>query len=164
MRRRSRLAPAAVAVLCVFTMAAGVTVARLLPRRLELWEPPSIAASRLAGSSQVLGSTGLASVSASATKAGVTRAITPVISSPVFGSRLGVLVTDLASGRVLYASNATTGFTPASTTKLATSIAAIEALGPNARFATTVVAGASASSIVLVGGGDPTLAACAAGD
>jgi D-alanyl-D-alanine carboxypeptidase/D-alanyl-D-alanine-endopeptidase (penicillin-binding protein 4) len=146
-------------VLCVFTMAAGATVARLLPRRLELWEPPSIAASRLAGSAQVLGSTGLASVSASATKAGVTRAITPVISSPVFGSRLGVLVTDLASGRVLYASNATTGFTPASTTKLATSIAAIEALGPNARFATTVVAGAGASSIILVGGGDPTLAA-----
>jgi D-alanyl-D-alanine carboxypeptidase/D-alanyl-D-alanine-endopeptidase (penicillin-binding protein 4) len=146
-------------VLCVFTMAAGATVARLLPRRLELWEPPSIAASRLAESAQVLGSTGLASVSASATKAGVTRAITPVISSPVFGSRLGVLVTDLASGRVLYASNATTGFTPASTTKLATSIAAIEALGPNARFATTVVAGAGASSIILVGGGDPTLAA-----
>jgi D-alanyl-D-alanine carboxypeptidase/D-alanyl-D-alanine-endopeptidase (penicillin-binding protein 4) len=158
-RRRSRLAPAAIAVLCVFILTAGVIVARLLPRRLELWEPPGIAASRLAGSEQVLGSTGLTSVSAAATTAGVTRAITPVASSPVFGPHLGVLVTDLASGRVLYASNATTGFTPASTTKLATSIAAIQELGPDARFATTVVAGGGPNSIILVGGGDPTLAA-----
>jgi serine-type D-Ala-D-Ala carboxypeptidase/endopeptidase (penicillin-binding protein 4) len=146
-------------VLCVFTMAAGLTVTRLLPRRLELWQPPSIASSRLAGSAQVLGSTGLASLPASATTKGVTQAITPVITSAAFGPRLGVLVTDLASGQVLYASNASAGFTPASTTKLATSIAAIQTLGPNARFATTVVTGAGANSIVLVGGGDPTLAA-----
>jgi len=159
LRRRSRLASAAVAVLCVFTMAAGLTVARLLPRRLELWQPPSIASSRLAGSAQVLGSTGLASLPAGATTKGVTQAITPVISSAAFGPRLGVLVTDLASGQVLYASNASTGFSPASTTKLATSIAAIQTLGPNARFATRVVTGAGADSIVLVGGGDPTLAA-----
>jgi len=159
LRRRSRLAPAVVALLCVFTLAAGATVARLLPRRLALWVPPGIAASRLSGSTQVLGPAGPASPSAGATAAGVTRAISPVISASVFGRQLGVLVTNLASGQVLYASNAAAGFTPASTTKLATSIAAIHALGPNARFTTTVVAGAGASSIVLVGGGDPTLAA-----
>jgi D-alanyl-D-alanine carboxypeptidase len=159
LRRRSRLAPTAVALLCVFTLAAGVTVARLLPRRLALWLPPGIAASHLAGAAQVLGSASLASAKASATPAGVTRAIAPAITSPVFGHRLGVLVTDLASGRVLYAMNATSGFTPASTTKLATSIAAMRALGPSARFTTKVVAGPTANSIVLVGGGDPTLAA-----
>jgi D-alanyl-D-alanine carboxypeptidase/D-alanyl-D-alanine-endopeptidase (penicillin-binding protein 4) len=82
-----------------------------------------------------------------------------VVGTPVFGRRLGVLVTDLASGRVLYAMNAASGFTPASTTKLATSVAAIQALGPNARFTTAIVAGAGARSIILVGGGDPTLAA-----
>jgi D-alanyl-D-alanine carboxypeptidase/D-alanyl-D-alanine-endopeptidase (penicillin-binding protein 4) len=145
--------------LCIFTLGAGVTVARLLPRRLALWQPPGIAANRVVRSAQVLGSATPVPPSARATPAGVTHAITPVISSPVFGHQLGVVVTDLASGQVLYASNAAAGFTPASTTKLATSIAAIRSLGPNARFTTRVVAGHSANSIVLVGGGDPTLAA-----
>jgi serine-type D-Ala-D-Ala carboxypeptidase/endopeptidase (penicillin-binding protein 4) len=146
-------------VLCVFTIVAGLTVARLLPGRLALWRPPGIAAGRLAGSTHVLGEAGLATGSASATAAGVASAITPVISSAAFGPKLGVLVTDLASGQVLYQSNPSSGFAPASTTKLATSIAALQVLGPAARFATTVVASASARSIVLVGGGDPTLAA-----
>jgi D-alanyl-D-alanine carboxypeptidase/D-alanyl-D-alanine-endopeptidase (penicillin-binding protein 4) len=159
LRRRSRLAPAAIAVLCVFTIAAGVTVSGMLPRRLALWQPPGIAASPLARPAPVLGAPAPVPGPARATAAGVAAAIAPVISSPVFGSSLGVLVTDLASGRVLYASNASAGFAPASTTKLATSIAAITALGPTTRFTTTVVAGPGARSIVLVGGGDPTLAA-----
>ncbi len=144
-------------MLCVFTIAAGLSVSRLLPRRLALWQPPGIVGSRVAGPAQVLGVAGPAS--ASATGAGVTRAITPVISASSFGRRLGVLVTDLTSGQVLYASNASTGFAPASTTKLATAIAALHVLGPTARFTTTVVTGPGAHAIVLVGGGDPTLAA-----
>jgi D-alanyl-D-alanine carboxypeptidase/D-alanyl-D-alanine-endopeptidase (penicillin-binding protein 4) len=158
-RRRSRLAPAAVAVLCVFTVAAGLTVTRLLPGRLALWQPPAIAASGLVVAAPVLGAaTGTAARSAGATSAGVARAIKPVIGSSAFGPRLGVLVTDIGSGHVLFASNATLGFAPASTTKLATSIAALQVLGPGARFTTTVVTGGG-RSIVLVGGGDPTLAA-----
>jgi D-alanyl-D-alanine carboxypeptidase/D-alanyl-D-alanine-endopeptidase (penicillin-binding protein 4) len=158
-RRRSRLAPAAVAVLCVFTVAAGVTVTRLLPARLALWQPPAIAVSGLAAAAPVLGAaTGTAPRSAAATPAGVARAITPVLGSAAFGRRLGVMVSDLSSGHVLYASNAATGFAPASTTKLATSIAALQVLGPASRFATSVVTGGG-RSIVLVGGGDPTLAA-----
>jgi serine-type D-Ala-D-Ala carboxypeptidase/endopeptidase (penicillin-binding protein 4) len=159
LRRRSRLAPAAIAVLCVFTIAAGLTVSRMLPHRLALWQAPGIAASRLARPAPVLGAPVPVPGAASATAAGVAGAISPVISQSTFGTSLGVLVTDLASGQVLYASNASTGFAPASTTKLATAIAAIKALGPNARFSTTVVAGPGARSIVLVGGGDPTLAA-----
>jgi hypothetical protein len=151
LRRRSRLAPAAIAVLCVFTIVAGLTVTRLLPGRLALWRPPGIAAGRLAGSAQVLGAAA-ASGRASATASGVARTLTPVISSASFGQRLGVLVADLPSGQVLYGSNASTGFAPASTTKLATAIAAIQALGPTARFTTTVVATPDARSIVLVGG------------
>jgi serine-type D-Ala-D-Ala carboxypeptidase/endopeptidase (penicillin-binding protein 4) len=77
----------------------------------------------------------------------------------VFGPNLGVLVTTVPAGRVLYSSNAATGFAPASTNKLATSIAALQVLGPTARLHTTVVAGRTSGSIVLVGGGDPTLAA-----
>jgi D-alanyl-D-alanine carboxypeptidase/D-alanyl-D-alanine-endopeptidase (penicillin-binding protein 4) len=52
---------------------------------------------------------------------------------------------------------------PASTAKLATAIAALDTLGPGARFTTSVAevrpAGPGPARIVLVGGGDPTLAA-----
>ncbi|WIB60877.1 D-alanyl-D-alanine carboxypeptidase [Curtobacterium sp. MCLR17_007] len=44
-----------------------------------------------------------------------------------------------------------------STMKLITASAALAALGPDRRFTTTVVAGAESDSVVLVGGGDPTL-------
>jgi serine-type D-Ala-D-Ala carboxypeptidase/endopeptidase (penicillin-binding protein 4) len=160
LRPARRAAAAALAVLCAVTIAAGVTVSRLLPDRLALWHLPGVSAGRLAGPGQVLGpATGAASLGQGATAAGVARAIGPVVSSPAFGPQLGVLVTDLATGRVLYARNPAVGFTPASTNKLATAIAALQVLGPSARFRTTVVAGSGASSIVLVGGGDPTLAA-----
>jgi len=153
-------AAAALAVLCAFTIAAGVTVSRLLPGRLALWQFPHISAGRLAGADQVLGpATGVASRGAGATAAGVARAVGPLVSSPELGSQLGVLVTDLATGKVLYARNPATGFAPASTNKLATAIAALQVLGSSARFRTTVVASPGSSSIVLVGGGDPTLAA-----
>ncbi len=46
---------------------------------------------------------------------------------------------------------------PASTLKLLTTAAALPTLGPEHRFATTVMAGATRRTIVLVGGGDPLL-------
>jgi D-alanyl-D-alanine carboxypeptidase/D-alanyl-D-alanine-endopeptidase (penicillin-binding protein 4) len=45
----------------------------------------------------------------------------------------------------------------ASTMKVLTAAAAVEALGPERRIATRVVQGARADTVVLVGGGDPTL-------
>jgi serine-type D-Ala-D-Ala carboxypeptidase/endopeptidase (penicillin-binding protein 4) len=160
LRRRSRLLPAAMGVLCAFTIVAGLTVARLLPHRLALWRPPSIAASRLASPAPVLSpASGVAPGGQSVTAAGVSQALAPVVASPAFGPSLGVLVTSLATGQVLYASNANSGFTPASTNKLATAAAALRVLGPAARLTTRVVQGAVPGSIVLVGGGDPTLAA-----
>ncbi|HEY2505422.1 MAG TPA: D-alanyl-D-alanine carboxypeptidase/D-alanyl-D-alanine-endopeptidase [Streptosporangiaceae bacterium] len=160
MRRHARLASAVLALLCAFTIVAGLTVARLLPRRLALWQQPTIAARQLTGSAQVLGpATGAARGSTAVTSAGLASAVAPVLGSTVFGRQLGVLVTNLRTGAVLYSRNAGTGYTPASTNKLATAAAALQVLGPAARFRTRVVAGAGPSSIVLVGGGDPTLAA-----
>ena len=160
MRRRSRLLVAVVAALSAVTLAAGLTVARLLPGRLSLWRMPSIESVRLAGPGQVLGAaSGSARPSSAATSAGIAAALTPLLTASVFGPKLGVLVATVPAGRVLYSSNAGAGFAPASTNKLATSIAALDVLGPAARLHTTVVTGRTPGSIVLVGGGDPTLAA-----
>ena len=52
----------------------------------------------------------------------------------------------------------TTSSCPPSITKLLTSTAALAALGPDTRFTTRVVAGATPREVVLVGGGDPYLA------
>jgi len=159
-RGRSRLLPAVIGVLCAFTIVAGLIVAGLLPHRLALWRPPSIAASRLTSPAPVLRpASGVAPGAQEVTAAGVSQALAPVVSSSAFGSSFGVLVTSLATGQVLYASNASSGFTPASTNKLATAAAALRVLGPAARLTTKVVQGAATGSIVLVGGGDPTLAA-----
>jgi D-alanyl-D-alanine carboxypeptidase/D-alanyl-D-alanine-endopeptidase (penicillin-binding protein 4) len=159
-RRRTRLIVTATALLCVFTIGAGVTVARLLPKRLALWRPATIAAVPLAGSSPALSAaTGTISTPPGITMKGLSDALAPALGSGALGPSVGMLVTNLTTGQVLYSQNSSAGFTPASTTKLATSVAALQVLGANARFTTTVVTGANAHSIVLVGGGDPTLAA-----
>ncbi len=160
LRRLSRLTVAATALLCVFTIGAGAAVARLLPARLALWRPASVAAAPMAGSGQELSAaSGAIATPPGVTMAGLSKALAPAIGSGALGPAYGVLVTDLTTGKVLYSLNASTGYTPASTTKLATSVAALRVLGANARFRTMVAAGADASHIVLVGGGDPTLAA-----
>lgn len=160
LRRPRRMLIAVVAALCAVTLAAGLTVAQLLPGRLALWRRPGIEAVRPTGQGEVLGAaSGTATAGAAATRSGVASALGPLLSASVFGPQLGVLVTTLSTGKVLYSSNPSAGFAPASTNKLATSVAALQVLGPNARFSTTVVTGRTAGSIVLVGGGDPTLAA-----
>jgi serine-type D-Ala-D-Ala carboxypeptidase/endopeptidase (penicillin-binding protein 4) len=70
---------------------------------------------------------------------------------------LSAYVVDLATGEELYTRDADTPAVPASTTKIATAIAALHAIGPDERWTTTVVRGAQADEVVLVGGGDPTL-------
>lgn len=70
---------------------------------------------------------------------------------------VGTAVLD-GTGQTVYASNAGTPLAPASTLKLMTSAAALSLFGPQHRFTTSVVAGGS-GAIVLVGGGDPYLAA-----
>jgi len=169
LRRLRRAALLSLALLTVFTLAAGIAVARMLPPRLALWRLPTVASSGLAQAEPVLsplpdaapGTTPHSGVSGGqlATAAGLTAALGHLLSSATLGSHVGALVENLSTGQVLLSRQAQAGFAPASTAKLAVAVAALHVLGPSARFTTKVVAGPTASSLVLVGGGDPTLAA-----
>ncbi|WP_219471335.1 D-alanyl-D-alanine carboxypeptidase/D-alanyl-D-alanine endopeptidase [Nonomuraea rhizosphaerae] len=98
------------------------------------------------------------------TKGTLTRQLTRALGDEELGTRVGAVVIDAATGQQIFASNPDVGITPASTTKVITCTAALASLGPDARLTTRVVQGASANSIVLVGGGDPTLAGPSAGN
>lgn len=95
--------------------------------------------------------------------AAVAAALRPFVDRPKLGPHVGVLVTQVSDGRVVYRHGATS-VTPASTMKLLTSAAALESLGPMRRFRTSVTSvppgqsGQGTSRITLVGGGDPFLA------
>ena len=165
MNRLARMAVATLAVLGLFTVGAGAAVAKMLPARLARLAVPRVSGAPVAAAGPGLRpATGiLPGRAAGATAAGVASALSGLIAGGGLGPHVGVLVTNLTTGRVLYAQNASTGFTPASTTKLATATAALAVLGPAATFTTSVRAAgpltARGARIVLIGGGDPTLAA-----
>jgi D-alanyl-D-alanine carboxypeptidase/D-alanyl-D-alanine-endopeptidase (penicillin-binding protein 4) len=66
---------------------------------------------------------------------------------------------DAETGEVLLARGSGTPVVPASTNKILTAAAILTKVGTDRRLATRAVAGAVAGDVVLVGGGDPTLAA-----
>lgn len=82
--------------------------------------------------------------------------VRPLLRRKTLGRHFAVLVTDLASGKTLFRAGART-ITPASTNKLLTTTAALEVLGPMARFGTTARWLPGKHLLVLVGGGDPFL-------
>lgn len=89
--------------------------------------------------------------------AAVAAAVRPELRGRVLGPHYAVLVTDLRTGEEVFRAGAD-AVVPASTTKLLTSVAALETLTPDARFATTVRWQPEQRRLVLVGGGDPFLA------
>ncbi|QYC45758.1 D-alanyl-D-alanine carboxypeptidase precursor [Nonomuraea coxensis DSM 45129] len=92
------------------------------------------------------------------TKGTLTRQLTDALGDEALGKRVGAVVLDAATGERIFAANADTPVTPASTTKIVTCAAALASLGPDARLSTRVVQGARPDAVVLVGGGDPLLA------
>ncbi len=76
---------------------------------------------------------------------------------------VGAVIADTASGTELFTTKATTALKPASNMKLLTSAAALDVLGPDARFSTEVFApsaptgSGTVSRLYLRGNGDPTL-------
>jgi D-alanyl-D-alanine carboxypeptidase/D-alanyl-D-alanine-endopeptidase (penicillin-binding protein 4) len=87
------------------------------------------------------------------------------VSQPRFArAQWGIAVVALDSGATLYRRNADALFLPASNAKLFTAALALQALGADARFSTTLYAtaapradGSVPGDLVLYGGGDPSL-------
>lgn len=132
-----------------FTLAA---VTRQTPRPTDPVKPPPVP---IVTAGPVLAAGGNGPLP---TKGTLAQLLTDALGDEALGDRVGAVVIDAATGQQIFASNADTGITPASTTKIVTSVAALASLGPDARLTTSVVQGRSRNSIVLVGGGDPTLA------
>jgi len=93
------------------------------------------------------------------------RALERILDRPAFAPAFwGIEVRSLKTGRVLFARNADKNFRPASTLKLVTTAAILDALGPDARLRTTVETtgrldglGRILGDVFLVGRGDPSL-------
>ncbi len=96
------------------------------------------------------------------TPGGVSAVLDPLVAAGGLGTLSGQVV-DPATGAVLWQRNPTTTLVPGSTAKLLTAAAALLALDHQARWRTTVLAGAEPGTVVLVGGGDPTLSAAGSG-
>ncbi len=158
MRRARPAALVALALLNVLTLVAGVAAVAVAPARV-LGEPHVVQREPL-DAPRVLAPSGPSGTSAPDGARGfaAAEALREAMSAAVLGSGAAAVVVNPASGRVLFRQRGKQPVTPASTTKLLTATAALAALGPDARLTTKVVRGRRPGSIVLVGGGDPTLA------
>lgn len=92
------------------------------------------------------------------------RAESLLSSAPVNKGEWGALIADSASGEILYEKNADSYFVPASNMKLLTTALALDRLGPDYRFRTTLETngtllpdGTISGDLILVGRGDPNL-------
>ncbi|MER5435653.1 D-alanyl-D-alanine carboxypeptidase/D-alanyl-D-alanine-endopeptidase [Streptomyces sp. NPDC002588] len=93
------------------------------------------------------------------TGTGVAAVLDRLLADPALGARHTAAVVDVASGKRLYGTGADRALTPASTTKIATAVAALSAMGADHRLTTRAALEADTGELVLVGGGDPTLTA-----
>ncbi|WSW98404.1 D-alanyl-D-alanine carboxypeptidase/D-alanyl-D-alanine-endopeptidase [Streptomyces sp. NBC_00989] len=85
--------------------------------------------------------------------------LSPLLDNSALGTRHTAAVVDVSTGKRLYGVGADDALTPASTTKIATAVAALSAMGADHRFTTRAALEPDTGELVLVGGGDPTLTA-----
>jgi D-alanyl-D-alanine carboxypeptidase/D-alanyl-D-alanine-endopeptidase (penicillin-binding protein 4) len=89
---------------------------------------------------------------------GLEAVLGPLVESSGLGPNPSVSVADAGTGQALWDTRGDSAITPASSEKLLTAAAVLATRGPNYRIPTRAVAGATPGDVVLVGGGDPTLA------
>ncbi|MFI0485999.1 D-alanyl-D-alanine carboxypeptidase/D-alanyl-D-alanine-endopeptidase [Actinomadura sp. 9N215] len=144
-------------LLNVFAIAAGAAVVKLTPDQRLTPQPPSVAVRDLvrapASAAIPVADLGSGRPPNPSTLAG---RLSALIGGP--RAKVSAVVIDVETGRPLFDWHADRPATPASTTKVVTSVAALASVGPAHRITTQVVRGAG-GGIVLVGGGDPTLTA-----
>ena len=85
--------------------------------------------------------------------------LSPLLGNSALGTQHTAAVVDVSTGKRLYGVGADDALTPASTTKIATAVAALSAMGADHRFTTRAALEPDTKELVLVGGGDPTLTA-----
>src|ERR1700677_4788528 len=103
-RRTRQLALITLDMINVFTLAAGITVARMLPGRLAALRIPYVAAGHghVAGEVLTAGAQGTLP-----TTAGLRSALAPALSSSSLGSQVLALVADPLTGQVLLSEGGT---------------------------------------------------------
>jgi D-alanyl-D-alanine carboxypeptidase/D-alanyl-D-alanine-endopeptidase (penicillin-binding protein 4) len=89
---------------------------------------------------------------------GVRAAIDELVRTAELGSAVSAAVVDPVTGEQLYGHRPGAPTVPASAIKLVTAATLLAAVGPAHQLSTVAVAGAETGEVVLVGGGDPTLA------
>jgi len=158
---------AAGALVLVAALAAGAFVGgyagtRAIRRHLEVTTPPAPTPSALASATLAPASSTSSGGGLPASPAAVAAALRSLVTASALGGRLTGAVVDVLTGEVLYARSASTAVAPASTAKLMTAAAVLLTRGAQFRITTSVVTDGS-GTITLVGAGDPTLTAAAAG-
>lgn len=91
------------------------------------------------------------------TRSGLEQALAGPLAAAGLGPNARVAVFDTDSGELVYERASATPATPASTDKILTAAAVLDAYGADYRIKTSVVRGAGASEVVIVGAGDPLL-------
>lgn len=86
----------------------------------------------------------------------------PLLDDASLGGEVGAVVIDVATGDVLYSRDGASPRSLASNQKVFTSLAILDAIGPEGTITTTVTWEPSTSTLTLVGAGDPTLASVSA--
>jgi D-alanyl-D-alanine carboxypeptidase/D-alanyl-D-alanine-endopeptidase (penicillin-binding protein 4) len=160
-RKRRKLAVSVFVILILGGLVAALLVVR--PGPVDGWlggdtvaAPTTAAAIPEPTPPPVLAAAGAQGAAPSA--GAVAAAIEPLLGAPALGNKVNVSVVDASTGDSLYARNSDTKTIPASTTKLLTAAAVLAARGPSYRLTTRAVAGAQPGEVVIVGGGDPTMA------
>lgn len=155
-RKRKKLVIALVVLLLLAAGGVGLALPDVANRLALPWAPNAPKGPEPGPVAGELSLRGPEDSAPSPTKDGVSAALRKAVSSPKLGSLSGSVV-DPAGGEVLWQREDDRALPPASTTKLLTAAAALLSIEHTSTLTTTVVQGAEPGSVVLVGGGDPTL-------